>query len=121
MTSIGAVKVALERGKKEDALYLLRKLLAEKPSAEAHYIAAKLAPNTLMAKKHLVNALHYDAKYEPALLMLMVIQKEELSRTGQLRNEMMDDMSLEQELANDDTHPSIDFLRIKNWMQANQR
>ncbi|MEM6284318.1 MAG: hypothetical protein AAF787_19155, partial [Chloroflexota bacterium] len=82
MATLRAVKVALNSGNQREALILLQKVLKEQPSAEAHYMAAKLAPNNLMAKKQLAHALHYDPTCEKALTLLAVIQREETLKAG---------------------------------------
>ena len=90
MTSISAVKMALERGNTEDALYLLRKILKTNPSAEAFYLAGKLAPNRVMAKKFLKQSLQLEPNYEPSTVLLQVLDLQEQHQTAELRQEMLD-------------------------------
>ena len=54
MTTLDAVKRALKRGKRKEAIYALRRILQYSPSAEAHYLAARLTKSKV---KHLRKAL----------------------------------------------------------------
>jgi hypothetical protein len=119
MTSISAVKLALKRGKNRDALYLLRKVIKQKPSAEAHYLAAKLAPNPIMARKQLQCALNLDPNYEPAHTMLQLIEREAAAqtRTGKLRSELVNAFEEDNE-DNADFVPQNYIDKVKKWMFA---
>ncbi|MEO1664387.1 MAG: hypothetical protein AAFU54_07105 [Chloroflexota bacterium] len=109
MATLVSVITALDKGDQREALILLQKVLKENPSADAHYLAAKMAPNALMAKKQLAHALHYDPTCEKALTMLAVIQREEAlsSSTGKLRDTLLE------EEAQEDTGNY--FSRFSRW------
>lgn len=116
MASLSAVKLAIKRGKKEDALYLLRKVMKEQPTAECYYLAAKLAPNNIMARKQLQRALDLDPSHEPSHMMLQLIEREAAqTRTGKLRSELVE--AFEDDALEDDDETTRDYVsRIKSWM-----
>lgn len=116
MTTVEAAKQAVSEGEHEKALTMVRHLLKTRPSAEVHYLAAVLAPNSLMARKQLVNALHHDPNYLPAMAMLQVLERQErLSATDKLRTDLLNAIECEQDA--EETHPMVGVLdRVRHFV-----
>lgn len=88
MTTLDTVKRALKHGKQKEAVYTLRRVLQYAPSAEAHYIAARLTRKQRLQVKHLHKALELDPTYEPAASMLSIIERDWSREIQALRQEL---------------------------------
>jgi len=88
MTSLRFVKASIEKGKTDDALHALRRILYYEPSAEAHYIAAKLANSQKRRQKHLEAALDMNPFYEPAARMLERLEYDWTPELNEIRQEL---------------------------------
>ncbi len=88
MTTLDAVKRALKCGKRKEAIYALRRILQYSPSAEAHYLAARLSKKHRVQVKHLRKALELDPTYQPAANMLSIMERDWSHEIQALRQEL---------------------------------